>query len=116
MENGIHEMHLLITHHAVGRVPDRDSSLRLLLAMPDCTAGLSDHPFKRRKGVGDALQGNPGIVPDKLRQDWKSTVLANWKLWVPCQFVNFRFVPQQLQVCQSSYQATLFRGVDTKLA
>ncbi|KAK9832665.1 hypothetical protein WJX84_000081 [Apatococcus fuscideae] len=44
------------------------------------------------------MEGNPGIVPDKLRQDWKSTVLANWKLWVPCQFVNFRFVPQQLQV------------------
>ncbi|KAK9831284.1 hypothetical protein WJX74_010269 [Apatococcus lobatus] len=44
------------------------------------------------------LEGHPGIVLDKLRQDWKSTVFANWKLWVPSQFINFRFVPQQLQV------------------
>ena len=44
------------------------------------------------------LQGHPGIVVDKLQQDWKATVLANWKLWVPAQFINFRFVPLQLQV------------------
>lgn len=51
------------------------------------------------------MQGHPGIVVDKLRQDWKSTVFANWKLWVPSQFINFRFVPQQLQV--SCFQSTL---------
>jgi hypothetical protein len=31
-------------------------------------------------------------------QDWKPAVVANWKLWIPFQFVNFLFVPQQLQV------------------
>jgi hypothetical protein len=32
-------------------------------------------------------------VPAKLRQDWGTTVITNWKIWVPFQFLNFRFVP-----------------------
>ncbi len=31
-------------------------------------------------------------------QDWKPAVIANWKLWVPFQFINFLAVPQPLQV------------------
>jgi hypothetical protein len=37
-------------------------------------------------------------VPAKLRQDWRTTVVTNWKIWVPFQFLNFRFVPVNLQV------------------
>jgi peroxisomal membrane protein 2 len=37
------------------------------------------------------------IIP-KLQQDWKPAVIANWKLWVPFQFINFLAVPQPLQV------------------
>lgn len=44
------------------------------------------------------LEGRPKDIVPKLKQDWKSTVIANWKLWIPFQFVNFLFVPQQLQV------------------
>lgn len=33
-----------------------------------------------------------------LLQEWFSSVLANWQLWIPFQFLNFRFVPQQFQV------------------
>ncbi|KAK2968522.1 hypothetical protein RJ640_022767 [Escallonia rubra] len=32
-----------------------------------------------------------------LDQEWFPSVLANWQLWIPFQFLNFRFVPQQFQ-------------------
>lgn len=40
------------------------------------------------------------LTEGKLFQEWFSSVLANWKLWIPFQFLNFRFVPQQFQVCK----------------
>ena len=45
-----------------------------------------------------AIEGNAAEVPAKLRQDWGTTVITNWKIWVPFQFLNFRFVPVSLQV------------------
>lgn len=33
-----------------------------------------------------------------LLQELFTTILANWQLWIPFQFLNFRFVPQQFQV------------------
>ena len=35
----------------------------------------------------------------KLKQDMKAILMTNWKIWIPFQFLNFNFVPQQLQVC-----------------
>lgn len=43
------------------------------------------------------MQGQASDIPAKLRQDLKPTMIANWKVWVPFQFINFRFVPQSLQ-------------------
>ena len=56
----------------------------------------------------DGMQGRTQDISAKLKQDWKGAVIANWKLWIPFQFINFRFVPQQLQVsfnyhCSASY-------------
>jgi len=42
-------------------------------------------------------QGHAGGVQAKLRQDLRPTLVANWKVWVPFQLVNFRFVPPSLQ-------------------
>ena len=39
------------------------------------------------------------MVP-KLKQDMRAILTTNWKIWIPFQFLNFNFVPQQLQVCQ----------------
>ena len=47
------------------------------------------------------LQGKSHEVKSKLRNDLKPTVIANWKLWVPAQFVNFRLVPPHLQVSEA---------------
>ncbi|KAF1859135.1 hypothetical protein Lal_00000965 [Lupinus albus] len=48
------------------------------------------------------LVSQPGASGAILRlvldQEWFSAVLANWQLWIPFQFFNFRFVPQQFQV------------------
>lgn len=44
------------------------------------------------------LQGKPGLIRPKLEQDLFETVRANWILWVPAQYLNFRFVPLTLQV------------------
>jgi Mpv17 / PMP22 family len=44
------------------------------------------------------LQGQPDLIQAKLKQDLKPTVIRNWQIWVPFQFLNFRFVPQTLQV------------------
>ena len=38
------------------------------------------------------------VVP-KLKQDMRAILTTNWKIWIPFQFLNFNFVPQQLQVC-----------------
>ncbi|KAL4277536.1 hypothetical protein HN51_060644 [Arachis hypogaea] len=44
------------------------------------------------------LEGGPSQAVSKLKQEWFSSVVANWQLWIPFQFLNFRFVPQQFQV------------------
>ena len=43
-------------------------------------------------------QGKADDIKPKLKQDWQGAVMTNWKLWVPFQFLNFRFVPQSMQV------------------
>ncbi|KAK2652187.1 hypothetical protein Ddye_012043 [Dipteronia dyeriana] len=49
------------------------------------------------------LEGRPSQVVPKLQQEWFSAVLANWKLWIPFQFLNFLFVPQQFQVLAANF-------------
>uniref|UniRef100_A0A0D6R9K5 Peroxisomal membrane protein MPV17 n=1 Tax=Araucaria cunninghamii TaxID=56994 RepID=A0A0D6R9K5_ARACU len=44
------------------------------------------------------LEGRPAEIPSKLEQEWFASVVANWKLWIPFQFLNFLVVPQQFQV------------------
>ncbi|KAJ8770343.1 hypothetical protein K2173_014953 [Erythroxylum novogranatense] len=43
-------------------------------------------------------EGKASQVVPKRQQEWFSAVLANWQLWIPFRFLNFRFVPQQFQV------------------
>lgn len=48
------------------------------------------------------LEGHASEVPAKLKGDLFTIVRSNWVLWVPFQFINFRFVPQHLQVLASN--------------
>lgn len=36
------------------------------------------------------LEGNASQILAKLRQDLGGAVVANWKIWVPANFINFR--------------------------
>ena len=54
------------------------------------------------------IEGNAAEVPAKLKQDWGKTVVTNWKIWVPFQFLNFRFVPVNLQVGAANVIALLW--------
>ena len=54
------------------------------------------------------IEGNAAAVVPKLKQDWSQTVVANWKVWVPFQFLNFRFVPVNLQVGAANVIALLW--------
>ena len=51
------------------------------------------------------LEGHGSDVPSKMRSDLFTIVRSNWALWVPFQFLNFRFVPVHLQVLASNIVA-----------
>lgn len=57
------------------------------------------------------LEGRPAEVVPKLQQEWFSSVLANWQLWVPFQFLNFRFVPQQFQVLAANFISLIWNVI-----
>ncbi|KAK9017652.1 hypothetical protein V6N11_000660 [Hibiscus sabdariffa] len=58
-----------------------------------------------------ALEGRPSQVVPKLQQEWFSAVVANWQLWIPFQFLNFRFVPQQFQVLAANFIAVVWNVI-----
>ncbi|KAJ4787050.1 Protein Mpv17 [Rhynchospora pubera] len=51
------------------------------------------------------LEGKPSHVMPKLKQEWFLSVIANWQLWIPFQFLNFYFVPQKFQVLAANFVA-----------
>ncbi|KAL4557356.1 hypothetical protein LXL04_035532 [Taraxacum kok-saghyz] len=57
------------------------------------------------------LEGRPSQVVPKLQQEWLSSVIANWQLWIPFQFLNFRFVPQQFQVLAANFIALVWNVI-----
>ncbi|GAB4843990.1 hypothetical protein Ancab_013954 [Ancistrocladus abbreviatus] len=57
------------------------------------------------------LEGRPSEVVPKLQQEWFSSVIANWQLWIPFQFLNFRFVPQQFQVLAANFVALIWNVI-----
>ena len=43
------------------------------------------------------MQGERHHIRSKLKRDLRPAVITNWQIWVPFQFVNFRFIPLHLQ-------------------
>ncbi len=66
----------------------------LLFAQHRLTTPLADG----LTGCTNVVQGKTADIESKMKRDWKEAVIANWKLWIPFQFLNFRFIPQNLQV------------------
>lgn len=44
------------------------------------------------------LDGTLHELPAVLRNNYKTTLVANWKLWVPANLINFAVVPPPFQV------------------
>ncbi len=45
------------------------------------------------------LEGNElSSIPPAVKREWFPALVANWGLWIPGNFVNFRFVAPRLQV------------------
>ena len=44
------------------------------------------------------LEGKPQELPSMVEAEWKDAVIVNWQLWVPANFINFRFMPPRFQV------------------
>ncbi|GIL88241.1 hypothetical protein Vretimale_14125 [Volvox reticuliferus] len=51
------------------------------------------------------IEGKPHLIKPKLEQDLLETVKVNWVLWIPAQYLNFRFVPPNLQVLTANVVA-----------
>ena len=51
------------------------------------------------------LEGHGDAVGNKLKTDLLTIIKSNWAVWVPFQFLNFRFVPVHLQVLASNVVA-----------
>lgn len=45
-----------------------------------------------------SVEGRIDQLEEHLRKNWWDTTLANWKLWIPAQFITFRFIPVNMQV------------------
>jgi len=49
------------------------------------------------------LEGkNFNEIMTKLKKEWVPTVQANWSIWTPAQFINFRFIDPKYQVLFSN--------------
>ena len=54
------------------------------------------------------LNGTPELIIPKLKQDLFNTVTANWALWLPGQFINFRYIPPQFNLLFSNMIALVW--------
>lgn len=48
------------------------------------------------------LERKPSEIPNKIKNDWLQTVLANYVVWVPAQFINFKMITPAFQVLFSN--------------
>ena len=62
-------------------------------------------------GLLTALEGDLSKVMPKLKQDWANVCISNWKLWVPFQLLNFRFVPPALTVAAANCCAVVWNVI-----
>jgi hypothetical protein len=52
-----------------------------------------------------ALEGRLDALGPHLRENYLSAVVTNWTMWVPGNFINFRFVAPHLQVLFANFIA-----------
>ena len=80
---------------------------RLFVSDVPIPLGVSLLSF-RLVSFGGWSQGKPTEIIPRLKAGWWDSLLLNWKIWVPCQLVNFRFVPQNYQVLFANFVALIW--------
>ena len=54
------------------------------------------------------LEGRSEEIQDTLSNGWWSAVKSNWLLWIPANFINFRFIVPRFQVLFANAVAVLW--------
>ena len=59
--------------------------------------------------IMNTIEGN-GLQKgmDDVRQKWLQTMLVNWQLWIPAQFINFYFTPIKFQVLFANFVSVFY--------
>ena len=70
---------------------------------PICTAGFFVF-INMLEGHGPQKGFN------EIRQNFWKTMLVNWQIWIPANFLNFRFVPIPYQVLFANGTATVYNA------
>ncbi|GAX85451.1 hypothetical protein CEUSTIGMA_g12867.t1 [Chlamydomonas eustigma] len=84
---------------------------QLLFAPPFIAAFMSiltvtiEGPTHLKDG---SLQTLKNSIASKIQKDWPPAVQVNWLLWVPAQFINFKFVPPNLRVLAVNVTALIW--------
>jgi hypothetical protein len=53
-------------------------------------------------------QGQPEQIRPKLERDLVPAIKVNWSLWVPAQYINFKFVPPNLRILAVNITALIW--------
>ena len=62
--------------------------------------------------VMNTLQGNPlEKAFYDIRTKFKTTMIANWQLWIPANFLNFYFIPIPYQVLWANFVSLGFNVI-----
>lgn len=54
------------------------------------------------------MEGRLEQLPDHMEKEYLPSVLTNWQLWIPAQFVTFRFIPATHQVLFVNFVALIW--------
>ncbi len=61
-------------------------------------------------GSAMALEGKAAQFPEQLKREFLPALVTNWGLWIPGNFINFRFVAPRLQVLFANVVALGWNG------
>lgn len=56
------------------------------------------------------LSGIPDSYPDHMRNNYVEALVVNWGIWIPVQFINFRFIPAQHAVLFANFVALFWNS------
>eukprot|EP01138_Halocafeteria_seosinensis_P010332 gb/GECG01010550.1/.p1 GENE.gb/GECG01010550.1/~~gb/GECG01010550.1/.p1 ORF type:complete len:256 (+),score=17.14 gb/GECG01010550.1/:1-768(+) len=56
------------------------------------------------------IQGKADEIQERLTLYWPEAIVANWKLWIPAQMINFSLMPLHFQVIFANFVSVIWNG------